>query len=396
MNNLIENRRAFIINFAYFGIIIGLFYFAVNYALAYIFPFAFAGALAVILQPLVRAISRKLKLKAHGVVSVILVLMIVSVIVTTLVWATGFLVRELKEFIDYLLSQFKSVADVVEAVKEVISSVLVKLPKGVGAKAVDYVDEAFAKISSGSAELDLSVLSAPIEGAWSVVKGIPSVVISIVVTIVSCVFMTSEYDIIRDMILSFCSKEKGEKLRNAKQTLVKGVGKLIKAYVSIMFITFVEVFLGLNLMKLIGVYEGGYIPIIAFVICVVDIVPVLGTGTVVIPWAIYSFLTGNFGLGIGLAVLYAVITVLRQAIEPKLVANQVGLPSIITIMAMFLGARLFGVLGVLLLPFTVIVLKLMLDEGIIGHQNRGVQGDEVTVPDVENESDATDDEVEEK
>ena len=178
--------------------------------------------------------------------------------------------------------------------------------------------------------------------------------------------MTSEYDIIRDMILSFFTEEKGRKIVEAKRVVTKGVGKLLKAYLTIMLITFTEVFLGLYLMKIIGVYQGGYIAVIALVVCIVDIVPVLGTGTVVIPWAIYSFVTGNIGLGIGLAILYVVITILRQAIEPKLVASQVGLPSIVTIMAMFLGARLFGLFGVVLLPFTVIVIKLMLDEGIIG------------------------------
>jgi sporulation integral membrane protein YtvI len=217
------------------------------------------------------------------------------------------------------------------------------------------------------------MLSGPLAGAWNVVKEIPSVLVTILVTIISCVFMTAEYDIIRDMILSFFTEEKGKKIVEAKRVVSKGVGKLLKAYLTIMLITFTEVFLGLNLMKLIGIYEGGYIAIIAFVVCIVDIVPVLGTGTVVIPWAIYSFVTGNVGLGIGLAILYVVITILRQAIEPKLVANQVGLPSIVTIIAMFLGGRLFGVFGVVLLPLTVIVLKLMLDEGIIGKKSREPQ-----------------------
>ena len=135
-----------------------------------------------------------------------------------------------------------------------------------------------------------------------------------------------------------------------------------------MLITFSEMFLGLNLMKLIGVYEGGYIAIIAFVTCIVDIIPVLGTGTVLIPWAVYNLVMGNVGLGIGLLVLYAVITVLRQILEPKLVANQAGLPAIATIMAMFIGARLFGAFGILLLPLTVIILKLMYDEGVIGNK----------------------------
>ncbi len=371
MDKLTESRKKFIINFLYFGIIIGLFYVLVNYALGYLFPFLFAGALAVVLQTPVRAISRKLKLKAHGFVSMILVLLIVTVVVCAVVSITTALGRELKEFVSYLLSEFKSVNDIIVAVRELVNDLILRLPKGLGATASRYVDNFFNNLATEeSAGIDMSFLSAPLSGAWSVVKGIPSLIITVVVTIISCVFMTSEYDLIRDMILSLCSEERGKKIVETKKTVTKGVGKLIKAYVTLMLITFTEVFLGLNLMRLIGVYEGGYIAIIAFVTCIVDIIPVLGTGTILIPWAVYSIITGNFGMGIGLIILYAVITVLRQAIEPKLVANQVGLPSIITIMAMFLGARLFGALGVVLLPLTVIVLKMMLDEGIIGRKSR--------------------------
>lgn len=366
-SKLIEKRRGFIINFLYFSIIIGVFYVLVNYAMGYIFPFAFASVLAVALQRPVRFISRKLHLKAHGVVSLIFVLMIVSAIVGILFFAGKKIVEEVSDLITAVVSKYDSIAEFLADVRDYADSVIAKLPAGAQAKATEVMDNLTAKVSAGEGvDIDYSVLSAPLAGAWSVVKEIPSLLVTILVTIISCVFMTSEYDIIRDMILSFFTEEKGKKIIEAKRVVTKGVGKLLKAYITIMLITFTEVFLGLNLMKLIGVYDGGYIAVISLVVCIVDIVPVLGTGTVVIPWAIYSFVTGNIGLGIGLVIMYAVITVLRQAIEPKLVASQVGLPSIVTIMAMFLGARLFGLFGVVLLPFTVIVIKLMLDEGIIG------------------------------
>ena len=372
MNKAVEDRRAFVINFIYFSIFVVSFYFIVNYALGYIFPFVFAAVLAVVLQKPVRKISSKLHIKAHGANSTILVLLIVSLIVGLLVILVGGLVKEIKGFLEFFFSRFNSVNDVIVVIEEWLNGILVRLPKGMGAKATAYVSNAFENLSLSSMNINMDMLSEPLSGAWDVVKGIPSFLLSIVITIISSVFMTSEYDFIRDMILSMLSPEKGKRLVKAKKTVLQGVGKLVKAYATIMLITFTEVFIGLNLMKALGVYGGGYIAIIAFITCIVDIIPVLGTGTVLIPWAIFNMLTGDFGQGIGLIVLYVVITVLRQVLEPKLVANQAGLPSVVSIMAMFLGARLFGALGVVLTPLTIIILKLMYDEGIIGARSHQV------------------------
>lgn len=368
MEKIIENRKSFIINFFYFAIFIGLYYFVVKYAFGYILPFVVAAALAVFLQKPVRKISSKIHIKTHGAVSTILVLLIVVIIVGVAGLIGWVLVSELKEFFTYLFSRFDSVNDVIVTAREFVMGIVAKLPRGLGATVSNYVSDFFNNLSTESSVIDMEMLSAPLSGAWSVVKGIPSAFLSVLVTIISCVFMTSEYDLIKNMILDMLSESKGKKLVSSKQTVTRGISKLVKAYATLMLITFGEMFLGLNLMKLIGVYEGGYIAIIAFVTCIVDIIPVLGTGTVLIPWAVYNLVMGNVGLGIGLLVLYAVITVLRQILEPKLVANQAGLPAIATIMAMFIGARLFGAFGILLLPLTVIILKLMYDEGVIGNK----------------------------
>ncbi len=368
LDAIIEKRKSFIINFIYVAIFVGLYYFVINYALGYLFPFVFAAALSVFLQKPIKAITRKLHIKAHSAVSIILVLLIVVAIVGTVIGLLFALISELKDFFSYMFSHFTSVYQLVQTVEEFVMGLLTKLPRGIGDTVGGYVMNFFDKIGTQSSGIDLSVLSAPISGAWHVVKGIPSVFLSLLVTIISCVFMTSDYEAIKNMILGMCSKNSREKIVNAKRTTTKGIAKLFKAYATLMLITFTEMFVGLSFMKLIGVYKGGYIAIIAFVTCIVDIIPVLGTGTVLIPWSIYSFITGNVGLGIGLIVLYGVVTVLRQVVEPKLVANQVGLPAIVTIAAMFIGARLFGAFGIIILPLTVIVLKLMYDEGVIGNK----------------------------
>lgn len=370
MDYIVEKRRSFIINFLYFGIFLALYYLGIKYLFSYLLPFIIATALAVFLQKPVRKISEKLHIKAHGVVSLLLVLLIVVTIVGVLGLIGYSLANEVREFFVYLFSQFSSVDDIVNSLEGVLKSATSVLPGNMSARAVEFIENAFNNIGKGDDSVDYgAMISGSLSGAWTVVKGIPSVIVAFVVTIISSVFMTSEYDLIRDMLLGMCSDEQGEKLVKTKRTVTVGVFKLIKAYSTLMLITFAEMCLGLNILKLLGAYEGGYIAIISLVTCVVDIVPVLGTGTVVLPWAIYNFFTGNIGMGIGLVILYAVITVIRQAIEPKLVANQVGLPSIITIMGMFLGARLFGAFGILLVPFSIIVLKLMYDEGIIGYKN---------------------------
>ena len=375
MGKVVEKRKSFIITFIYLTIFVGLYCFLIKYAMGYIFPFVFAAVLSIFLQPVVRWFTKKFKLKNHSFISTALVLLLVVGVVGLVAGAGYILYIELKDFFTYLVSNISSVDDAIIMVEGVVLNLLAKLPEGIANSLSEYVTGFFANLGSGEMNFDFSTLSAPLSGAWSFVKGIPSFLISLVVTVISCVFMTSEYDKVRDMILEMCSEETGKKLINAKRTVTKGIGKLVKAYAILMLITFTEMFLGLNLMKLIGIYDGGYIAIISFVTCVVDIVPVLGTGTILLPWAVYNIVTGNFAMGIALLLLYAVISVIRQVVEPKLVANQVGLPSIVTIMAMFLGGRLLGAIGILGVPLTVIVLKLMYDEGIIGRKRIPVRNE---------------------
>ena len=364
MDSVIEKRKSFIINFIYTVICIGLFYVFIKYCLGVLAPFIIAFILAYALQRPIKWAKKKLHLKSHGIISFLLVLLVVCVVFGVLSIAVLVLFNELKDFASYLTTQFSSIDDLIVTLENYAMGVIVRLPESLRGTVGDYVTNAFDSLGKGQAELDLSMLSAPLSGAWSVVKSLPSTILSVVVAVVSCFFMASDYDKVKDLVLGFFSESKRKSIVKTKRTTTKAITKLLKAYVTIMAITFAEMFLGLFLLKLIGVYDGSYIAIISFVTCIIDIIPVLGTGTVLIPWAVYNLIFGNFGMGIGLLVIYAVITVIRQVVEPKLVANQAGLPAIVTIMAMFIGVRIFGAFGIILLPFTVIILKLLYDEGV--------------------------------
>lgn len=177
--------------------------------------------------------------------------------------------------------------------------------------------------------------------------------------------MTADYDLITRFVYCQFPKEKRKDLTRAKQLLKLNLGKMAKAYALIMLVTFTEVFIGLSIFKMLGLFQSNYIALIAVVTSIVDIIPVLGTGTIVLPWAAYSLIIGDYGMAIALLILYAAVTVIRQIVEPKLVAGQLGLPPFVTLIAMYLGLKIFGVLGVFALPIIIIMLKLLNDEGII-------------------------------
>ncbi len=370
MDSVIEKRKSFIINFVYAVICIGLFYVFIKYCLGALTPFIIAFVLAYALQRPIKWAQKKLHLKSHGIISFLLVLLVVGIVFGALSIAVFVLFNELKGFASYLTSQFSSIDELIVTLENYAMGVIVRLPEGIRGTVGDYVTNAFDSLGKGQSQIDLSMLSAPLSGAWSVVKSLPSTILSVVVAVVSCFFMASDYDKVKELVLGFFSDRKRKSIVKTKRTATKAIAKLLKAYVTIMAITFAEMFLGLFLLKLIGVYDGSYIAIISFVTCIIDIVPVLGTGTVLLPWAAYNLLFGNFGMGVGLLVIYAAITVIRQIVEPKLVANQAGLPAIVTIMAMFLGVRIFGAFGIILLPFTVIILKLLYDEGIFSSKEK--------------------------
>ena len=179
-SKIIEKRRGFIINFLYFSIIVGIFYVLVNYAMGYIFPFVFASVLAVALQTPVRFISRKLHVKAHGVVSLILVLMIVSAVVGVLFLAGKKIVEEVSKLVMTVANKYDSLAEFVGDVRAYADTLVAKLPAGAQVKATEALDNLMAKVSTGEGfSIDPSMLSAPLEGAWNVVKVIPSVLVTI-------------------------------------------------------------------------------------------------------------------------------------------------------------------------------------------------------------------------
>ncbi len=376
----VEKKRKTIINVIYYVMLAAIFFLIIRYAMGVCFPIVCAFFIATILQRPKNFLVKKTFLK-KGSASVVALFLMIFVVLSLFVLIGVRAVQEISGFIDYISAQLQNIDVVVTNIENAVLSFIDRLPDFVGETLNESVTTIFVQlreyIAGQSTDLtdsitgtlgdsfSLSWITTPLSGVISTAKQIPSILIAVVITLVASCFMTSDYESILGFIKRQFPEHKRDDLTRSKVLLKSTLTKMAKAYALIVSVTFTEMFIGLTVLKLFGIYSSNYAVIIAIITAIVDIIPVLGTGTILIPWAAYNLIVGNYSLAIGLAVIYAAITVIRQIIEPKLVAGQLGLSPVVTICSLYLGLKIFGVLGMIISPILVTMLKVLNDEGII-------------------------------
>lgn len=332
---------------------------AFKYLLPIVLPFVVAWFVAMLLQPIINFLDKKVKIP-----KAISVIVLVLLTVFLLVWAIyAIVVRASTE----LLSLTQSLAKAFESFSSDTSSIdafIAKLNDLVpfidfGDSLRNIWDNLDSYIAEGLKNLVILVSSNVVPLITKIVMAIPNAFIFFIITVISAVYISIDFR----KINSFIAFQFPEKFRSfmkiVKEQFVVTVGKFIRAYGLLMLITFTELFIGFSILGI------SYSFIIALLTAVVDILPVLGTGTVLIPWGIYMLISGNYFIGAGILILYVVITVIRQILEPKIVGSYVGLYPLVTLMAMYIGSKLMGFFGLFLFPIVIILLKKMNDDGNI-------------------------------
>lgn len=380
MNDATQRRFGRIVNFVYFAIFLGFAYLFMKYCFGIVFPFIFAFFIAMIVQKPTNLIYNKIH-RFKGITSTIFVLLLLIIGVSLVSLLGAKIVGTCRDFVTYLIKKIADFPTFIGNVEKWALNVIAILPDSLESKLQVSITnglESFKKLTASEAagllvkyasnndKVDLASLVSPIGGGvWSVVKEIPSVLIATLISVIASCFMASDYDRLVGFLKRQIKPRYSEALSKSKAILFSTLKQLLKAYGTIMLITFSELALGLYVLKFLKIYNSEYIILIAAITAIVDIVPVLGTGTVLLPWVVYSFLNGNLSFAIGLLVIYVVVLIIRQIIEPKLVADRLGLPPVITIAAMYIGTQLFGMIGLFLLPITLIMLKRLNDEGVL-------------------------------
>lgn len=376
---IVEKRRATLINFAYYALLAVLYYVFIKYAFDVVWPFVIAFAVSMLLQKPIRFLAKKSR-APKKFVSVVTVLFILCTVLGIVVFVGYKLVLEFKDFGQFVIQKLNDLPRTIASVRDWVLGIIAFLPDKIENTFAETINSFAADLIKNTSEngiiglgggmqlpegFSVSTLITPLGGLLSTAKRIPFILSGVLIGIIACFFITTDYDNVVAIFKRNVSEKYEKMFVETKRLFGDVIGKMIKSYATIIFITFCEVAVGLNLLSLFNIYKGGYIIVISIITALLDILPVFGTGTVLIPWAIYSLIMGDIPFAIGLVVLYILITVIRQVIEPHLVAMNVGIHPIFTLASMYIGIQLFGVIGIFVLPITIVLLKTLNSEGII-------------------------------
>lgn len=341
-----EQMRAFLIKFAFYALWIVIIYLVLQYAMPFIGPFLVAFLIAFMLKPLINLVARKTPLGRRAA-AVILLILLYAVVGTGLTFLGIKLVVSLGNWLADLPSLYKnSIEPVISDIGDNFDGIFAALDPSIQS----FMDTASASISSAVSNIVSAVSSGAINLVTSFAGRVPWVVVGVVLCIIASFFFVVDYYKITSFVVRQLPPRGRRLLFVIKDFVVNVLGRFARAYLILMSLTFVEVSIGLLILRVPNPF------LIAFITAIVDILPVFGTGTIMIPWALICLFTGDIFLGVGLLVLYLAITLIRQFLEPRVVGGQIGLYPLLTLITMFIGARLFGFWGLFGFPVTLTVL----------------------------------------
>ena len=344
-----DYRRAANITVILAGLFL-LFWLFIKYALVAVMPFLLGAAVAAIISPLSKRLSFRTKI-SQRFISGALVLILFLGISALLYLAGARLVREIgnlvdritqdPSFPDNMIGRLTSAADELDPTLKDAGE---RLFASVGIDVNALIENAISSIVG-------SISSSIPSYAVKIVAGVPSFAFFTVVFLISAFYFATDYNTIKNGLKQFLPDSWQKRLPSLGVRIKKTISGYLKAYFFIMLLTFVEMFIGLSLLSV------NYALLIALLVAVVDIFPILGTGTILIPWAIFSIVSGNVGLGSGLLILYGVSLIVRQIVEPKIVGNSIGLHPLATLAAVYLGIKFTGFLGIFIGPIVALCIK---------------------------------------
>ncbi|MCI8542774.1 sporulation integral membrane protein YtvI [Acetatifactor aquisgranensis] len=317
-------------------------------AFIFFMPFVAGWIVALIAGPLVRFFEEKIKLKRKaGSAFVIIVIIALVVLVIYLVFAQLF--QQASGLVKALPEMLEGVETDLESIGKRLNALLAKLP---GDIKLDFRGSRL-QLDSYLGDLLEKLGSPTIEAAGNFAKLLPGIFIGFIMSLLSAYFFVAERHQLNEWFRKHMPASVQMRYRIIRRSLGKSVGGYFKAQLKI------EVWMYFLLLIGLGILRVNYFGLIALVIAILDFLPFLGTGTVLIPWAVIRILTAQYKTAIGLLIIWGVGQLARQLIQPKIVGDSIGVPPLPTLFLLYIGYKLSGVLGMILaVPLGLLVYSL--------------------------------------
>ena len=336
----VEQMRSFIIKFVYYSLLIVLVYCILKFAVPFFMPFLLAFLIAMVLKSTTDRLSQRFRLR-RKVVAVLLLILFYALLIVLFVLLGAKLGAAITDIFKGLPSFYSSsIEPALYQVQAWLGGAVQRLDPTLQSMLTSLNQNIVTSLGSAVSSVSSSVVSA----LTGFASHVPAFFVKSLLMIIASFFFVVDYYKVTSFLANLLPPKGKAMLFRIKQNGVDTLLKFARAYAILLTITFIELSIGLSILRIPGAI------LIALGTAVVDILPVLGTGTILIPWALYQLFSGNFFLGFGLIVLYVVITVVRQILEPRVVGGQIGLYPLLTLLSMFAGAQLFGFWGMFALP----------------------------------------------
>ncbi len=337
-------------------ILLGL-YIALELSIFYM-PFLIAFIISLMIEPAIKKIMKKTHLTRRT--SSIIIFVLVSVIIIgglawlliTLFSESSSLLQSLNDYFDKLYTQFQNLINYFKFDNIHLSDEI-----------LEVIQNSTGDFLTTASDWLRNILNNLI----NFVTSIPSIAICIGITVIALYFICVDKIYILDQIEHHLPRLWVKKISIHLKELIQTLGGYLKAEATLILVSFVISLIGLYILQIVG-FNIQYPLLMALFIGFVDALPILGSGTVMIPWAIICALNGDINLGIAIIVLLIIMSVVRQVLEPKWVSKNIGVHPIFTLIAMYTGFKVIGIIGLLVGPIVLIIVKNifsnLIDQGV--------------------------------
>lgn len=329
-----------------------------KYLFIVLIPFGIAWILAYFLQKPIFFLQKKLHIPKK-LSAIVLILLIISAVSALLFFVFDKLFDELSSLYDFAKNNSDKISLSLSNAFGKIEKAMNKFPF---AKFFE-IDNLSEQIKGTVSKSLFDMVSGAVEKIPSFLTGVislfPKLFIFIIILIFSSFYLTFDFAEINQFFLLQFNKKVNDFMVEFKKIFFNVITNFIKAYLLMFLITFAVMFLGFALMRV------KFALTIALIVATVDLLPILGSGTILIPWSILSLVSGKYAFALELIVLYLAITFIRNSLLPRIVGDFIGLHPLASLLSMFLGYAVMGISGMFIFPIVLIILKTMNDNNTI-------------------------------